>query len=147
MLSLSCTVLKSVHPRPNQQRYEDLVQSEGILKTLFKAIKGNASEGKIGRVFITGVSPLVMSDMTSGYNVATNIYLDSEFNALCGITTAELESLVKDLTTKCQQLNSVQTTLETMRLFYNGYRFCDDMAQERVYNPTLCFYFLRYFQL
>ena len=87
-----------------------------------------------------------MSDITSGYNVATNIYLDSEFNALCGITTAELESLVEHLTTKCQQPSGMQTTLETMRLFYNGYRFCDDMAQERIYNPTLCFYFLRYFQ-
>lgn len=57
-----------------QQRYENLVQSEGILKTLFKVIKDNASEGKVGRVFITGVSPVVMSDMSSGYNVATNIY-------------------------------------------------------------------------
>jgi hypothetical protein len=133
--------------RPNQQRYEDLVQSEGILKTLFKAIKGNASEGKVGRVFITGVSPVVMSDMTSGYNVATNIYLDDEFNALCGVTTAELEGLVTSIITECRQPDAnVQTTLETMRLFYNGYCFCYDTTQERLYNPTLCFYYLRHLQ-
>ena len=133
--------------RPNQQRYEDLVQSEGILKTLFKAIKGNASEGKIGRVFITGVSPLVMSDMTSGYNVATHIYLESDFNVLCGITTNELTQLVTTISAECQQSSdNVQTTLETMRQFYNGYRFCYDFTQEKVYNPTLCFYYLRYLQ-
>ena len=133
--------------RPNQQRYEDLVQSEGILKTLFKAIKANASEGKIGRVFITGVSPLVMSDMTSGYNVATHVYLESDFNALCGVTTSELSALVTAISEECQQSgDSVQTTMETMRQFYNGYRFCYDISQDKVYNPTLCFYYLRHFQ-
>ena len=133
--------------RPNQQRYEDLVQSEGILKTLFKAIKGNASEGKIGRVFITGVSPLVMSDMTSGYNVATHIYLEPKFNTLCGVTTPELIQLITTINTECQQASdNVQAALETMRQFYNGYRFCDDSHREKVYNPTLVFYFLRYYQ-
>ena len=133
--------------RPNQQRYEDLVQSEGILKTLFKAIKGNASEGKIGRVFITGVSPLVMSDMTSGYNVATHVYLDKDFNALCGITTPELMELVTTISAECgQSHDKIKTTLETMRQFYNGYRFCYDTTQEKIYNPTLCFYYLRHLQ-
>ena len=133
--------------QPSAERYQDLVQSEGILKTLFKAVKANASEGKVGRVFITGVSPLVMSDMTSGYNVATNIYLDKEFNGLCGVTTAELLALVTTISTHCQQpSDSIATTLETLRVFYNGYRFCSDMAESQVYNPTLCFYYLRHFQ-
>ena len=133
--------------RPTPERYEALVQSEGILKTLFKAIKSNASEGKLARVFITGVSPVVMSDMTSGYNVATNIYLDDEFNGLCGISSAELQQLVATLSTHCQLSTAeTQTTLETLRVFYNGYRFCYDIQQEKVYNPTLCFYYLRHLQ-
>ncbi|WDN88483.1 hypothetical protein BuS5_01451 [Desulfosarcina sp. BuS5] len=36
------------------------------------------------RVFITGVLPVVMSDITSGYNIAQNIYFEPEFNDLCG---------------------------------------------------------------
>jgi hypothetical protein len=133
--------------RPDEARYKTLLHGEGILKTLFKAIKGGASEGKVGRVFITGVSPVVMSDMTSGYNVATSIYLDNEFNSLCGLTTSELQGLVETVTAQCQQpAATAATTLETMRVFYNGYRFCYDTTRERVYNPTLCFYFLRHFQ-
>ncbi|OQX03666.1 MAG: AAA family ATPase [Thiothrix lacustris] len=133
--------------RPDEARYKTLLHGEGILKTLFKAIKGGASEGKVGRVFITGVSPVVMSDMTSGYNVATSIYLDNEFNSLCGLTTSELQGLVETVTAQCQQpATTAATTLETMRVFYNGYRFCYDTTRERVYNPTLCFYFLRHFQ-
>lgn len=133
--------------RTDEARYKALLHGEGILKTLFKTIKGCVSEGKIGRVFITGVSPVVMSDMTSGYNVATSIYLDNEFNSLCGLTSSELQGVVETVIAECQQpVATAETTLETMRVFYNGYRFCYDTTQERVYNPTLCFYFLRHFQ-
>jgi hypothetical protein len=136
-----------VHDLGNGQRYRDLLESEGIVKTLFKVIKGSASEGKIARVFITGVSPVVLSDMTSGYNVATNIYQDEEFNALCGITESELAGLVGKVIQACglPDTKAVEV-LDTMRLFYNGYRFCPDIAQPTLYNPTLCFYFLRFYQ-
>ena len=130
----------------SQQRYEALVQSEGILKTLFKSIKANASEGKVGRVFITGVSPVVLSDMTSGYNVASNIYLAPKFNALCGISHEELSDLAAQVCKACQQEDKLPIMLETLRTFYNGYRFTSDSQQECVYNPTLVFYFLRHYQ-
>lgn len=131
----------------DQQSYLGLVRSEGILKNLFKSVKGNVSEGKIGRVFITGVSPVVLSDMTSGYNVAVNIYLEKQFNALCGITANELQDLLTKVVMECQHNpERVTSIMELMRSFYNGYRFCSDLAQERVYNPTICLYFLRFFQ-
>ena len=136
-----------VHHLGNRQRYHDLLAGEGIVKTLFKVIKGSASEGKVARVFITGVSPLVLSDMTSGYNVATSIYLDETFNALCGITETELLALVGQVLQACGQDVEQQTAvMETLKQFYNGYRFCADIAQPTLYNPTLVFYFLRYYQ-
>lgn len=131
----------------DQQNYLDLVRSEGILKTLFKSIKANVSEGKIGRVFITGVSPVVLSDMTSGYNVATNIYLWSKFNALCGITEGELKQLVTQTALTCQHpQETIDQTLTTMKSFYDGYRFCEDMDQPHLYNPTLALYYLHYYK-
>lgn len=137
-----------VHDAGNTKRYYDLLESEGIVKTLFKVIKGSVSEGKIARVFITGVSPLVLSDMTSGYNVATNISLETRFNTLCGITHEELQGLVEQVLTVCGH-DAVQqaSVLDTMKQFYNGYRFCEQAASTLVYNPTLCFYFLRHYQL
>lgn len=136
-----------VHDAGNAKRYYDLLESEGIVKTLFKVIKGSVSEGKISRVFITGVSPLVLSDMTSGYNVATNISLDEDFNGLCGISEEELSGLVSEVLNDCRvSTTPAATVLDTMRQFYNGYRFCADASFPTVYNPTLCFYFLRAYQ-
>ncbi len=85
--------------------------------------------------------------MTSGYNVATSIYLEEDFNALCGIHEAELQGLVQQI----QQGHglaeiSIAEVMETLRRFYNGYRFCNDLTQATVYNPTLCFYALRHYQ-
>jgi hypothetical protein len=131
----------------DEKRYRDLLEGEGILKTLFKIIKASASEGKISRVFITGVSPVVLSDMTSGYNVATSIYLDEDFNTLCGLLESELETLVQHTVQGCGLPDTqAPVVMETLQQFYNGYRFCTDITQPTVYNPTLCFYFLRHYQ-
>lgn len=136
-----------IHQDDGQQRYKDLLAGEGIVKTLFKVIKASAAEGAIGRVFITGVSPVVMADMTSGYNVATSIYLNEEFNQLCGITEAELGELVQQVAQEsCAEQTNYKALLTSMREYYNGYRFCYDLDQPTIYNPTLCFYFLQYYQ-
>ncbi|MBK8454253.1 MAG: AAA family ATPase [Thiofilum sp.] len=131
----------------DKARYLALLEGEGILKTLFKVIKAGAAQGKIARVFITGVSPVIMSDMTSGYNVAKNISLDPRFNQLCGITTAELEPLVRKVLEDCKKTLFLTPILDTMRQFYNGYRFSYSLQQPLIYNPILSFYFLDYYQL
>ena len=124
-----------------QDFYESLLYGEGLLKTVFKAVKAAAGGQGLDRVFITGVSPIVLSDMTSGYNVGENIYLDERFNDLCGFTEAEIAALLEQLTTEGGSW-SPTAVLETMRTFYNGYCF-SPKARERLYNPTLSLYFLK----
>ncbi len=68
----------------SRERYQELVHDQGVLKTLFKAIKSSTSSTGFDRVFITGVSPVVLSDITSGYNIAENIYFSRRLNDLCG---------------------------------------------------------------
>ncbi|KAA6181241.1 AAA family ATPase, partial [Thiohalocapsa marina] len=132
----------------SQDRYEALLYGEGLLKTVFKAVKAGAGGLGLDRVFITGVSPVVLSDMTSGYNVGKNIYLEPELNALCGFTEAEVGTVLGHLSAEGADGTAAEPTawnpaaaLQTMRTFYNGYRFSED-ATESVYNPTLSLYFL-----
>ncbi|NNJ85486.1 MAG: AAA family ATPase, partial [Gammaproteobacteria bacterium] len=94
---------------------------------------------------ITGVSPVVMSDLTSGYNVAENIYLLPQFNELCGFREDEIALMMAEIARECELSPSqVDEAMETMRTFYNGYRFSHD-ADRHVYNPTLALYFLKAF--
>ncbi|MDQ1301287.1 MAG: hypothetical protein QG637_1208 [Chloroflexota bacterium] len=130
-----------------KQRYDALLRGEGALKTLFKAVKGAASGFGLDRVFITGVSPVVLSDLTSGYNVSEMITLQPEFNDLCGFHEAEIAVTLRQIAAACGWADAqAAEALEMVRTFYNGYRFTTATAAERIYNPTLALYFFKHFQ-
>lgn len=133
--------------RPDgRRRYEELLYGEGLFKTIFKAIKSASAGQGLDRVFITGVSPIVLSDVTSGYNVAKNIYLEPKFNDLCGFWEAEIASVLQQIAEECNYPpEKTAEALSMMRIFYNGYAFTYD-AEGLVYNPTLALYFMDYFQ-
>ncbi|WP_295408181.1 AAA family ATPase [uncultured Thiocystis sp.] len=122
------------------ERYDALLYGEGLLKTVFKAVKAAAGGMGLDRVFITGVSPVVLSDMTSGYNVGKSIDREPEFNDLCGFSETEVSAVLTRLSGDGAAW-SASEALDTMRTFYNGYRF-SDLADTSVYNPTLSLYFL-----
>ncbi len=124
-----------------KEHYEKLLYGEGLFKTVFKAVKAAAGQG-LDRVFITGVSPVAMADLTSGYNVAENIYLDRKFNALCGFTEVEISTILEAIHAS-DDTWSVEAALTIMRTFYNGYRFSED-SDFSVYNPTLSLYFCKH---
>lgn len=134
------------HHQESPSRYETLLSGEGIVKTLFKAVKAAGGGRGLERTFITGVAPVVLSDMSSGYNVATSIYLEPEFNDLCGFKTPEIQSALELIGKECNlPLKKVHEALELIKTFYDGYCF-SYLSDEFVYNPTLTWYFLRVFQ-
>ncbi|WP_089729329.1 AAA family ATPase [Candidatus Thiosymbion oneisti] len=134
------------HRSAEESRYQALLSGEGCMKALFKTIKAAAGGQGLERVFITGVSPVAMSDLTSAYNVAENIYLLPQFNALCGFREAELASVLSEIARECDLPQSdADEALSMMRTFYNGYRFSRN-TEEQVYNPTLALYFLKVFR-
>ena len=137
----------------NQKRYQDLVSGEGMFKTLFKNLKIVGSGNGLDRVFMTGVSPIVMNDVTSGANVNKDISWHPRLNNLCGFQQAEILDLVQQIAAQCN-LPAIKTAeiLEQMRIFYNGSRFVTQFPGKaitdvpKVYNPTLTFYLLEVIQ-
>ncbi len=75
-----------------EDAYEALTHGGGFYRNFFAALKTGAgkSGGGIDRLFITGVSPIAMDDVTSGFNIGTNLSLSADFNALVGFTEAEI---------------------------------------------------------
>lgn len=130
----------------NRSDYEALVMGEGFLKTVFKNIKGLSAGRGIDRVFITGVSPIVMSDVSSGYNVASNITLHPNYADLCGFCEHEIAAVLQQVSKECGlSTEQCDNALNMMRTFYNGYRF-NPKKDDKIYNPTLALYFLNYLQ-
>jgi len=126
--------------------YDALTSAESDLKALFKSVKSASSGQGLERVFITGVSPVFMTDITSSYNVAKDIYLQPKFNDLCGFTANEIKDIVSQIVKECSlPEDRMKLALRVIKTFYDGYRF-SEMSEEDIYNPTLALYFLEYFQ-
>jgi len=129
-----------------RERYERLLHGEGLLKTVFKAIKSSSAGRGLDRVFMTGVSPVVLSDMMSGYNVAKDVSLQPQFHDLCGFQEAEIQTVLAQIVIDCHLApEQGAEALMMMRTFYNGYIFSYDV-ESLIYNPTLALYFLENFQ-
>ncbi|MDM8558102.1 AAA family ATPase [Candidatus Parabeggiatoa sp. HSG14] len=130
----------------SRDRYETLIQGEGALKAVFKAVKTGTKGLGIDRIFITGVSPVVMSDISSGFNIAENIYLTLKFNDLCGFWETEILTALQQIAEECQlEEQQIHETLAMMRTFYDGYCFFYT-EKSKLYNPTLALYFLKHLQ-
>jgi hypothetical protein len=95
---------------------------------------------------MTGVSPIVLHDMTSSFNIAENITFDPDLNELCGFSETEIANLLDHVGHVCGfSAQQVEEALTMMRRYYNGYRFTVDQ-QTPLYNPTLVHYFLKRLQ-
>ena len=129
-----------------QKQHDAFLQREDIIKTLFKAVKASTSSTMFDRVFITGVAPLVLSDDTSGYNVAEHVYFSRSFNDLCGFRESEVREALEQLTSECDCRPALaEKASMRVRTDFDGYRFCLNNA-ENVYNPMMCLYFFKLFQ-
>lgn len=134
------------HRTEGRRRYQDLVESEGIFRSLFKAVKAATNGQGLDRIFITGVSPIVLSDVSSGFNIAGNIYLWPNFNAVCGFSETEIEATLQTVVQeRGLPAEKAVEALAVMRAFYNGYSFNYNLPPT-IYNPTLALYFLQYLQ-
>ena len=121
--------------------YHELVGATGFVRTFYKTLKEYAGKGVIARLFTTGVTPMMLDDLASGFNIAQQITFSPHFNALCGFTRAEVELAVDAFLALTPQLVSREQLLEDMQRFYNGYLFAED-ATERIYNPDLVLFYL-----
>lgn len=118
-----------------RQTYENLMHGEGLVKAFYKAIK-DATMDNFARLFMTGVSPIMIDDLTSGFNITENLTLKPTLNAMLGFTQHETEEILKLYDIYSQE------TIEDMKKYYNGYRF-SPVAEEYVYNSDMCLYFIK----
>ena len=121
------------------EAYHDCTSRDGFYGSFFGTLKaGTAEAGAIERLFVTGVSPVTMNDMTSSFNLATNISFLPEFNEMLGFSEGEVRAMLE---TYENTEAFPEDALATMREWYGGYRFSED-AEQDVYNAGMALYYL-----
>lgn len=126
-----------------EQEYRSLTHGEGFFRTFFNVLKGGTSgaNAPVSRLFISGVSPITLDDVTSGFNIAQNISLDHDINEMLGFTVTEVEALIEYYRQTGKINHSTPELIALMSDWYNGYRFSGD-AHTRVFNSVQVLYFL-----
>ena len=124
--------------------YRSFTHGGGFYRSFFATLKAGTerSGGGLERLFVTGVSPITLDDVTSGFNIGANVSLDARFNEVLGFTEAEVRGLLETYRGLGVLDQDVDEALGVMREWYDGYRFSED-AKTRLYNTDMVLYYLK----
>ncbi len=131
-----------------EKEFEKVTHGSGFFRAFFNVLKGGTTdtEAPISRLFMTGVSPITLDDVTSGFNIAANISLHSDINEILGFTHTEVETMIEYYRQSGKIRHSTPELLEIMSQWYNHYRFSLH-ASDEVFNTVHILYFLKEYMI
>lgn len=122
--------------------YYDITTGDSFLRTFFKTIKFGVGNGSIGRVFITGVLPITIDDLTSGFNIAQVVSLQPKLLSMMGFTQAEAEKYVGEIFADYGwDRELLPRVMDDLKNLYDGYRLLPG-STETLYNSTIFNFYL-----
>ena len=123
-------------------RYRNQTHGEGYMRQFFNTIKG-AAGGTLGRVFVTGVSPVTMDDLTSGFNIGTNYSLSPKFNEMTGFTEEEVREMLDYYGSVLPFNHSTDELIKVMKPWYDNYCFAAKRyGKTTMYNSVMVLNFI-----
>ena len=131
-----------------EKEFERITHGSGFLRAFFNVVKAGTTDmdAPISRLFMSGVSPITMDDVTSGFNIATSITMDPDISEILGFTRTEVETMIEYYRQTGKILHSTSEIMEIMSQWYNHYRFSIDSDTE-VFNTVHVLYFLQQYLL
>ena len=118
------------------------ITRESFFKSFFKSFKAGLADGTVGRTYFTGVLPITLDDLSSGFNVGTIVSLDPDKLGMVGFANAQVNQYVDDVFAEYELDPSIKpAVLADLKAFYDGYHFLP--GTEPLYNSTICNWYLR----
>ena len=111
--------------------FKDLVRTDGYVRPFYESLK-KGTESVIDQIFITGVMPILLDSLTSGFNIGMNLSIDERCNEMFGFTEEDISPILK-------YLDNADSRTEIHR-YYDGYRFSPE-AEQTVYNSDMVLYY------
>ncbi len=129
--------------------YQKLMHASGIFKSFFSTLKkcSEDSGSSIDRMFITGVSPITMDDVTSGCNIGDFISTDLNMNEAFGFTLKDVHDILDYYIGVGKfRAEDKENSLEIMKKYYDSYKFSEN-AKTTMYNTCSVLNFMnKYFK-
>lgn len=122
--------------------YQAITHADGFYRDVFKKFKGNFE-----RIFMMGVSPVTLDDVTSGFNIGWNISIKPEFDEMLGFSTTD----VVEMFTYYKEHGSIpvdsdiDAIVNDMKPWYDNYCFAEEALKKktRMFNCDMVLYYLR----
>ena len=131
----------------SESNYMNLTHGDGFFRLFFNNLKAATTENDaaVSRIMISGVTPLTLSDVTSGYNIGMNISADSQFNSLAGFTETEFRQMLEYYRDATGVFNhTVDELIEITKPWYDNNCFSEDsIDDDRMYNSDMALFFIR----
>ena len=119
------------------ENFRNLVSKNGRVRKWYEVLK-EGTETVVDRIFITGVAPITLDSLTSGFNIGKDISQDVRFNNMMGFTKKELVEIFNNQEISIEEQEKI---LPIMKENYDGYKF-NIKAENQIYNSNMCLYFL-----
>lgn len=119
--------------------FHQLVHTDGYVRPFYEALK-KSTETVVDRIFITGVLPILLDSLTSGFNIATHISTREDFHEIMGFTQDELDPLLQSI-----HAQDDPRVKEEIRTYYDGYRFSSS-GKTTLYNSDMVLHYFRQHQ-
>ena len=122
--------------------YHAMTHASGFYRDVFKKFKGNYD-----RILMMGVSPVTLDDLTSGYNIATSITMDSRFNRMLGFSETEVREMIRYYQEAGVLQADEEQLITEMKPWYDGYCFSDEViyTDPKMFNCDMVTYYLNSF--
>ena len=124
------------------EEYQSETHGTGYLRSFFDTVK-SGTYSSIKRCFVTGVSPVTMDDLTSGFNIGTNYSTSPEFNELVGFTEEDVREMLDYYRTTAEFHHTTDELIEVMKPWYDNYCFAkQSYGRTTMYNSNMVLYFV-----
>lgn len=124
--------------------YHALTHASGFYREIFKKFKG-----MFERIFMTGVSPVTLDDLTSGFNIGWNISTDHQFNMMLGFSETDVRTMLQYYKDAGQLPADVdiEAMIREMKPWYDNYCFAKESLERdpKMFNCDMVLYYLRHY--
>ena len=120
--------------------YHALTHASGFYRDVFKLFKGN-----FDRILMVGVSSVTLDDVTSGYNIASNITMDPRFNMMLGFSETEVREMIRYYQSVGVVTADEETLVQEMKPWYDNYCFSVKSINKdpKLFNSDMVLYYMQ----